>query len=86
MIQKLISHTDFYTTVEIPKNKSSLTNLWKINHSTSLGNEFECMKQMLKEWKSLLEHILMEALKKNVFLVSTRANQCLESFQLIKFE
>lgn len=66
------------------KNKNSLTNLWKKNYTNKFENEKEIiMEQPFQEWLSLLKHVSMEALKKNVFLVSLRANQCLESLKLI---
>jgi len=76
--------TDFHATNGINKNNNSLIDLWKINYIKQNGNENETIEQMLKEWKNLLEHISMEALKKNVFLLSIRANQCLEVLRLIK--
>lgn len=84
LIDKLLHNIDFHTTNETNKQINSLTDLWKINHTKKSGNEAETMEQMLKEWKNMLEHISMEALKKNVFLLSIRANQCLEALQLIK--
>lgn len=68
------------------ENKRSLTDLWKVRRSNKIGNETNIIEQMLKEWKTEVEYISMEALKKNVFLVSIRANQCLESLKLITFE
>jgi len=80
LIDKLLHKIDFHATNEIAKNNKSLTELWKINYDIKKsGNEIEKIEQMSKEWKNLLEHISMESLKKNVFLVSIRANQCLEA-------
>lgn len=59
------------------KSKESLNDLWKLNHTNTERSGTESLEQ-LKEWKNLLESISMEALKKNVFLVSIRAKQCLE--------
>lgn len=84
-IDKLLNKIDFCITDETTKNNNNLTDLWKINYNIKKSeNEIEKIEQMLKEWKNLLEHISMESLKKNVFLVSIRANQCLEALQLIK--
>eukprot|EP00102_Acyrthosiphon_pisum_P025101 XP_016662311.1 PREDICTED: uncharacterized protein LOC107884525 [Acyrthosiphon pisum] len=80
LIDKLLHKIDFHATNETAKNNNSLTDLWKINYNIKKsGNEIEKIEQMLKEWKNLLEHISMESLKKNVFLVSIRANQCLQA-------
>lgn len=84
LIDKLLYKTDFHATNELNKKNNSLIDLWKINYIKQNGNENETIEQMLKEWKNLLEHISMEALKKNVFLFSIRANQCLEALRLIK--
>ncbi|CAH1723785.1 unnamed protein product [Aphis gossypii] len=84
LIDKLLYKTDFHATNSINKKNNSLIDLWKINYVKQNGNENETIEQMLKEWKNLLEHISMEALKKNVFLLSIRANQCLEALKLIK--
>lgn len=83
LIHKLLHKIDFHATNETTKNCNSLTDLWKINYLKKSGNETERIEQMLKEWKNLLEHISMESLKKNVFLVSIKANQCLEALQLL---
>lgn len=82
----MLYNIDFHNTTTIIENKKSLTNLWKVSYRNKNGNETETMAQMLKEWITELEYISMEALKKNVFLVSVKANQCLESLKLIKFE
>ncbi|XP_026819801.1 uncharacterized protein LOC113558518 [Rhopalosiphum maidis] len=84
LIDKLLHKIDFHVTNETAKNNNNLIDLWKINHTKQNGNETETIEQMLKEWKNLLEHISMEALKKNVFLLSIRANQCLEALRLIQ--
>lgn len=82
LIDKLLYNADFRVNA-LTQNRYNLTELWKINMKNEDGNESETMKLMIKEWKSSLEYISMEALKKNVFLVSIRANQCLESLQFI---
>lgn len=85
LIDKLLHKIDFCATDETTKNNNNLTDLWKINYNIKKSeNEIEKIEQMLKEWRNLLEHISMESLKKNVFLVSIRANKCLEDLQLIK--
>jgi len=86
LIDKLLHTIDFHVTDEMAQNHNILTDLWKINYIKKSGNETETIELMLKEWKNLLEHISMECLKKNVFLVSIRANQCLEGLQLIKLK
>lgn len=57
--------------------------MWNINQTKKNGNETEMLEQMLKEWKTSLEYISMETLRKNIFLVCIRANQCLEYIKLI---
>jgi hypothetical protein len=84
LIDKLLHKIDFHVTNKTANNNNNLIDLWKINHTKQNGNETEMIEQMLKEWKNLLEHISMEALKKNVFLLSIRANQCLEALRLIQ--
>jgi len=87
MIDKLLYNIDFCVPSETIKTKNSVTDLWKINHSINTnGNDTELMKQWLKKWKCLLEEISVEAFRKNVFLVSIRANQCLEYLKLITSE
>lgn len=76
-------YADFHVTIQKTKSENSLTGLWKLNRTNKSGNETEIMEQKLDEWKRLLECISMESLKKNVCLVSIRANQCLESLKLI---
>lgn len=84
LIEKLFNNIDFYPTTVTIKNKNSLNNLWKNNYTNKCRNEKEIItEQPFKEWLTLLEHVSMEALKKNVFLVSKRANQCLESLKLL---
>lgn len=82
----LLDNIDFRVTTATNVNNNSLTDLWKINYTDKNGNETEIMEQILKEWINLLEYISMESLRKNVFLLSSRANQCLESLKSIKFE
>lgn len=82
LIDKLLFNVDFCVN-EPTQNPNNLTELWKINVKSKDGNEKESMDRLKKEWKNSLEYISMEALKKNVFLVSIRANQCLESLQVI---
>jgi len=86
LIDKLLHDIDFHVTDATEKDKNSLTDLWKINHTNESGYEIEIMIQMLKKWKDLLGYISKEALRKNVFLLSIRANQCLESLKSITFE
>lgn len=86
LIDKLLNAIDFHVTNEAAQNNNILTDLWKINYIKKSGNETETIEQMLKEWKNLLKNISMESLNKNIFLVSIRANQCLEGLQLIKLK
>lgn len=80
LIDKLLNQVDFIiTTTTTENNRESLTK-WKLNQTNTNGSRTEILEQ-LKEWTNLLEHISMEALRKNVFLVSIRANQCLESLK-----
>lgn len=83
LIDKLFYNVDFHNTTVTETNKNRLTDLWKINQTNNNENATDISEKMTKEWKHLLEYISMEALKKNVFLVSIRANQCLESLKLI---
>lgn len=85
-IDKLFHRIDFHTTTETKVNQNLLTDLWKTNQTNKNANATEFMEQISKEWKNLLECISMEAFKKKVFLVSIRANQCLESLKLITSE
>lgn len=84
LIDKLLFNIDFHTTTETTKYNNNLTDLWKINRTVMSGNVSEIMENMYGEWVNLLEHISMEALRKNVFLVSIRANQQLELLKLTK--
>lgn len=86
LIDKLLHNIDFHVTTAMTNDKYSLTDLWKINRTNNSENETEIMKQMLKKWTDSLEYISAEALRKNVFLLSIRANQCLESLKSITFE
>ncbi|VVC36035.1 Hypothetical protein CINCED_3A021413 [Cinara cedri] len=83
LIDKLLFNMDFHATNEPKKDKTNLTDLWKINRTVKHGNVIEVMEKVLSEWTHLLEHISMEALRKNVFLISIRANQQLELIKLI---
>lgn len=83
LFEKLFQDTDFRATPVSSQNIINITGLWKNKHKKKSDNEIEVKEQKLKEWISLLEHISTEALEKNVFLVSIRANQCLESLKLI---
>lgn len=83
LIDKLIVDTDFHITTKTTKYKNNITDLWKINRTVKSKNVIEIVKNMLEEWINLLERISMEALRKNVFLVSIRANQQLELIKLI---
>lgn len=77
LIDKLLNKVDFiFNTIKI-KKREGLNDLWKLNQTNANESRTEILEQ-LKEWTNLLEHISMEALRKNVFLVSIRANQCLE--------
>lgn len=78
----MLSKIDFNITTTV-KRKECLFDLWKINHTNKSDGEKEILEQMPKEWINLLEYISMEALRKNIFLVSKRANQCLDSLKLI---
>lgn len=87
LIDKLLHSIDFHVTTAMTNDTYSLTDLWKINQTTNKsGNETEIMKEMLKKWTDSLEYISAEALRKNVFLLSIRANQCLESLKSITFK
>lgn len=86
LIDKLFYNVDFHTTTASKINKNRLTDLWKVYETNKDENANEIMEKTTKEWKNLLEYISMEALKKNVFLVSIAANQCLESLKLITCE
>lgn len=80
LIDKLLNKVDFIITTTTIKNRESLYDLWKLNQTNTNGSRTEILEQ-LKDWTNLLEHISMEALRKNVILVSVRANQCLESLK-----
>lgn len=88
LIDKLLLNGDFTTTIKTTKNKNSLSNLWKVNQTNKNKNENDTkrMKEMLKNWKISLEYISIETLRNNVFLVSIRANQCLNSLKRITFD
>lgn len=86
LIDKLLYNIDFTdATTENMKNINCLTNLWKLNKTNKNRND-TVLKQMLNEWNHVLKYITMETLKNNEFLVSIRANQCLESLKLITLE
>lgn len=86
LIDKLLHNIDFIdATTENTKNISCLTHLWKLNKTSKNRNE-TVLKQMLNEWNHVLKYITIETLKNNEFLVSIRANQCLETLKLIKLE
>lgn len=78
----MICDVDFHSTNEVIKNQNSITDLWKTNYKNKSEVETEAIELMLKEWINVLEYISMETLRKNVFLVSIRAHQCLEALKL----
>lgn len=84
LIDKLLYNVDFNVNV-LTQNSNQLTELWKVNlkNKDENENEKETMERIINEWTSSLEYISMEAFKKSVFLVSIRANQCLEFLKLI---
>jgi len=86
LIDKLLLSSDFTTTIKTTKNENCLTNLWKVNQTNKNENDTKLMKEMLKDWKISLEHITMETFRNNVFLVSIRANQCLNALKRITFD
>lgn len=86
LINKLLQNIGFIdATTENTKNINCLTNLWKLNKTNKNRND-TVLKQMLNKWNHVLKYITMETLKNNEFLVSIRANQCLETLKLITLE
>ncbi|XP_050440990.1 uncharacterized protein LOC126845956 [Adelges cooleyi] len=83
MIDRLLVKADLCVTDGKVLTTSSIPDLWKINHEKKCDNYKEEVSTMIEEWKNALQVISVEALKNNVFLLSFRANQCLENIKLL---
>ncbi|XP_050521213.1 uncharacterized protein LOC126894327 isoform X1 [Daktulosphaira vitifoliae] len=83
MIEKLVLSSDFAFNSQKCLNKNSVTDLWKINHDVKHDYDNEKFNSIIEECINILKFISVEALKNNVFLLSIRANQCLEEIQSI---
>lgn len=85
LIDKLLLNNDF-TTTKTTNNKICLTNLWKIYQTNTDHDDTICMKKMMNDWKISLEHIAMKTFKNKNFLISIKANQCLDALKQINIK